>query len=356
MTRLSYPAVAAQQHPLADGSRVLAGCARGACAPDGDDLRYAEEIIDLHHRLQGRTVADGAWEWINTNWRAGYIDSIVSRDVPRLARYLATLFRNETSAGLVSYSFAALQKEGAARELENRIMLDLDTWREFTDQDDDALPYLDSPRVGSPFGLRIGDILISIDSPRHDYFACKINHLAHISSLPRPRILEIGGGYGGLCLQLLRRLHNVCYINCDLPETLYIAYYFLRKGVNAPIHWVLSDAAIEGYPETGLLFVPAQFAGNVRCQVDIAFNTNSLSEMERPSVEAYMALLHRLRPTWFMHSNSNFLLFPSSEMHVEVLASEFPIDRALYCELSRAIAPWQGASGRCREFVYKLSS
>ena len=74
--------------------------------------------------------------------------------------------------------------------------------------------------------------------------------------------------------------------------------------------------------------------------------------MARDTVFNYFALLNRLGPGFILHENSNWLLFQDSERHVEVLASEFPVDGSKYLEIAAAISPWRGAGGRYREYLF----
>ena len=178
------------------------------------------------------------------------------------------------------------------------------------------------------------------DQPRHDYFALKIANL-------HPRtVLEIGGGYGGLALQLSRRM-KIKYINIDLPETLYLINFFLSE-IGLDVKW-----AIDHIPEADVVLVPADRKHLLKTQIVLVFNSNSLSEMGKQTVAEYCNFINTIwKPKHFLHQNSNVLLFPNSPRHIEVLARDFPI-RGDYREIYRAIAPWQGAGGRYREFLYE---
>jgi hypothetical protein len=105
-------------------------------------------------------------------------------------------------------------------------------------------------------------------------------------------------------------------------------------------------------PRADIVLLPAGKTHLVH-KADIMFNANSLSEMGRETIEGYMRDMHRLKPRYFFHQNSNYLLFPKSQRHIEILASEFPIKKNLYRELYAALAPWQGAGGRYREYLYE---
>ena len=52
-------------------------------------------------------------------------------------------------------------------------------------------------------------------------------------------------------------------------------------------------------------------------------------------------------------NNSNFLAFPDSVRHIEILGKDFPIDFSIYSKIYQCISPFQGASGRYREFYFE---
>ena len=99
--------------------------------------------------------------------------------------------------------------------------------------------------------------------------------------------------------------------------------------------------------------MPASVHASIDCGIDIAYNSNSLSEMSREDIHSYFETIHRNKPGSIFHQNSNF--FPweeSSRGHVEILARDFPVDRVNYREVYRAVSPWMGARGRYREYLW----
>ena len=55
------------------------------------------------------------------------------------------------------------------------------------------------------------------------------------------------------------------------------------------------------------------------------------------------------------HENSNFLLFPESERHVELMADNFPINNQKFRLLAKYLTPFTGGDGRYREYIYESS-
>ena len=60
----------------------------------------------------------------------------------------------------------------------------------------------------------------------------------------------------------------------------------------------------------------------------------------------------KLQPDIIYHENSNFLLFPESERHIEILGADLPINRSIYYLDNINITPFNGGNGRYREFLF----
>lgn len=352
MKRCTYPYITRQKHPLATGRQVARSLKNGMREPDIEDMRLAEHILAIHAQIKEST-ADGEWKWINDNKRKNYLALLEKGNAAALARCLANMFRNDATFGIITSHIEALKTKADLRALENDILSDLDAFAEF-DGDPEKTKWLSRyERCGNMYGfLTHHKTVISADAPRHRHYANKITTLLRDAHIQKPTIVEIGGGYGGLCLDVILRSKGGRYINCDLPETLYLCYYFLKKAL--PAH-VSIGWAIESMPNTDIVLVPAHKKQLIK-KADIVFNANSLSEMGQRTVNEYFRLIHKLRPLYFMHQNSNFLLFPNSPRHIEVLASDFPIKESLYKKMYMALTPWQGASGRYREYLYQRIS
>lgn len=353
MQRKTFAKVAYQKHPDVAGVRVALSLQNGDTKASKEDVVIAEEILGVHEYLKKASVATGEWKWINDNKRSGYMEALDGGDKYELAEYLANMFRRDAAYGIITGDYEGIQKKEQQYELENQILLDLDVLEEFDGSTKEKMKWLKNyERYGNPFGyLTEKRELIIADAPRHVYFANRILGLFTDEKKSSPIVLEIGGGYGGLCLEVMRRAHfkKFQYINCDLPETLYMAYFFLKKALprSTTIGW-----ALEKMPNADVVLVPTQKKQLIK-KVDLIFNANSLSEMGKSTVWEYMDLLHKLKPTFFYHQNSNFVLFPGSIRHIEVISSEFPINLSLYKKVYMSLVPWQGAGGRYREYLYK---
>ena len=336
MKQMSYVRVSNETHPFSGGNKIDQA---NLNLPDLIDFKIIEEIIDVN-KLLGLEDVGGEWRYLNEIKRSTYIDALISNDSKSLVDLFINFFQANCGYGIMTPSFSEINQY----DLESQILWDLDALHEFSEMEfDDNILF--SSKIGAPYGLSIGNKIISPDSPRHLYFAQKLLKFNN-------DILEISGGYGGVIYFLNKLGFNKTYYNVDLPETLYISYYFLRKN-NINCKLVTSDNfQIE---EGTVYLIPHFLLSKIQEKIhfDTFFNANSLSEMDVNYVNQYFKIINNKRPHYILHSNSNFLVFPDSERHIEVLGKDFPIDYSYYKKIYQFISPFQGASGRYREFFYQ---
>ena len=121
-------------------------------------------------------------------------------------------------------------------------------------------------------------IVASLDTPRHDHYAVQI-----MRYLPDGgTLLEIGGGYGGVARQLYARGSAVRVVLCDLPETLYLAWYYLSETTGLRIAWWDDDLSAD------LVLVPDFDLRAWGGRPDMVFAAHSLSEMPPDVARGYM--------------------------------------------------------------------
>lgn len=310
--------------------------------PDAIDYQIVDEIIELN-KIIGPIDMGGAWKFYNENTRKNYVEALRNHDRETLSNLLPSFFQNECSSAIITPSINV----GKYFNLPNQMMWDLDALSEFSINEYD-LAVLNTPKIGSPFGIELDGNKILPDSARHLFFAEKLYNLSLENS---SSILEIGGGYGGLIYFLKKFLgFNQNYFNIDLPETLFVCYYYLRKN-NIPCEFLFDSKPLKD----GLVYlIPSVVYEDIvqNIEFDVFFNSASLSEMSKKVCFKYIEMLNKKSPKYILHCNSNFLAFPDSKIHLEILARDFPIDPSLYELLYKHISPFQGASGRYRIFQY----
>lgn len=343
--RKTFAKIAPYEHPDADTASFTPESVAPSDSHDDAITGELATIIEKGKILLGKS--DGEWRYLDLYKRGNYIDSIKQPKAVLLPTLFANMFRNDATYGIVTPSYVDVNEV----EVKNQILLDLDTCFEFTHLSKiDRLLF--ERNWGNPFGLLIDEKVLSPDSPRHYYFAEKMAAL--VAGTTKQRIVEIGGGYGGLALMFRRLLPTVPYVIVDLFETCLLQYYFLRKA-GLKVAFVLDSAEMPD-PDA-IAIVPTDISDtflSMFTDIGIVFNSRSLSEMSKDTIEHYFALIQlRLKPLYIYHENSNFLLFPDSVRHVEILASEFPIDPLRYRMEQMNVSPFMGGSGRYREFLYK---
>ena len=106
-----------------------------------------------------------------------------------------------------------------------------------------------------------------------------------------PRVLEIGGGYGGLARLCLQFNPRIAYVICDLEESLFIQGVFLSQHLGADKVKLGLPAALE----PGLVYlVPQTRADGLQgLRFDFAVNQQSMQEMTLQQVEHYCGILEK---------------------------------------------------------------
>ena len=111
----------------------------------------------------------------------------------------------------------------------------------------------------------------------------------------RPRILEIGGGYGALCSALTSIFSPSQYVICDLPESLLFSGLYLSLAQVRPLQ--LYAAADDLAPRAGaeICLLPNYLAQSALADAsfDLVVNTLSMSEMCPHQVAIYGAMISK---------------------------------------------------------------
>ena len=291
----------------------------------------------------------GEWEWLQENKQKEFIKSMISKDVKSISPFLTNMFRTEATYGYVSPSYADAIVD--PKQVSSDILSNIDSCAEFTDLSD--IKQLASS-FGNPYGLVSDNGVILPDTPRHFYYSHIISSL--IGSVSSPYIVEIGGGYGGLCLENWRRFSGECTIvSIDLMPSLIATYYFLNMN-GVPVNLVSQDEGeIKANFVNLICALDSDSLSRIIPKCDLIFNSRSLCEMGVDTVATYFEFINNCETGYFYHENSNFLLFPDSERHIEVMADDFPVDILKYTLQSKYITPFTGGDGRYREYIYKTA-
>ena len=201
-------------------------------------LKIKNYLVKNHYK----NSYGGTWEWIDLKKRSNHIKNSIKSE-KYFEFKLSNFFRNNLSFGIISSHWEKQKKKNWKKNLVSDILKNINSWEEFTKEKKEDYKYLDNSKdPGNPYGLLYQNNLVMIDTPRHDYYAKKIIDL--LKNKKNPLILEIGGGYGGLFNQLLKRKYKFKYINIDLFNTLMSNYYYIKsqhKNINISLKNKLSS-------------------------------------------------------------------------------------------------------------------
>ncbi len=109
------------------------------------------------------------------------------------------------------------------------------------------------------------------------------------------RIIEIGGGYGGLAYFLKKIFPNVEYYICDIPMSLYFSSIYLSLLTEADNLIYKGDKKELSKRRNGFTFVPNFFFKDLDSMTfDLAINTLSFAEMPISVVDNYVSGLSKM--------------------------------------------------------------
>ncbi len=148
------------------------------------------------------------------------------------------------------------------------------------------------PDIGAPYGVRAGNSLITMEHPEHLYVALRINH-AVLNYLQEKEgqslnLVEIGAGFGGLAywLKMLNGVKIKTYTIIDLPLINVLQGYFLAKAFGYSTVKLYGENSNNN---TRISIVPTfAFQTEIKMDVDVLINENSMPEMSEEIVENYI--------------------------------------------------------------------
>ena len=314
-----------------------------------------EEIQKFYKKFNQMNKFGGTWEWIDKEKRKNIFQDTF-KNYKDVVKKFNEFFKNELSYGIISSHWEKEKTNLWKKKLISDLLKNISAWEEFVKDKKSDYKFLDSKNdPGSPYGLFYKKQLILYDTPRHDYYAKKIIDIFK-DQRKIPVIIEIGGGYGGLLSQLIKRKFKFKYINIDLNNTLVTNYYYIKKKYKN-INISFQDKVKKNdFHKKDIIFIPfsKDLFNKINLKADLVYNSNSFSEMNKGILYKYFKLINKIfLPQYILHQNSNILLYPKSKMHIEVQSKNFPINKLKYKKIYSGLSLFQGGSGRYREFLYK---
>jgi hypothetical protein len=281
-----------------------------------EDVVLCERLIGAFTAAENKAgpaeASPGIWGWIRDTHHHRLADTLERHDALELARLLASMFQeefvwgitgrhdlryHETALGLRILSLKSLDVLVSLAEAVGAVPVETPGQAglafdrgiaELLANIDEALGFrVDFPSVGAPYGLIADGHLITLDTPDQIYGALRLDQARRNYLLPRPesstRIVEIGGGYGGMCYWLLHMCpNNTLYTIIDLPIMNVLQGYFLAHAQGAKtVSFFGEDAGlVRVLPDSTLAEVDTPF--------DVLVNKDSMPEMSDDTMTSYL--------------------------------------------------------------------
>ena len=302
-------------------------------------MTVLNQIIERYQRY-GWSEPVGEWGVIQSAYRQELRDALDTGDVDALDTVLSVMFRGKLAYGLTS------APEDLEKMLPQQLTWRLALWAKVIDVPD--IERLAATDAGDPIVIHataLGGNVVPImpDVMRFDSYARRI-----VNVLPSGVVLEIGSGYGGVALQLLRSSTDIQIVLCDIPETLYLAYYWLSKSTERSVAWWDDD------PAADVVLLPCGELWGSGIDPDLVFSAHSLSGMDSETIDGYMGWLGMTNARYFYHDDVAETVEGvwMTSVFPEVLIGDIEPPEG-FVEQWRENTPWMGLSDRFLEMFYE---
>lgn len=281
---------------------------------DEVDLAIAARLIAAHRAPRAQAEDENMWAWISENRQRELAEKLAGDDPRDLARLLVAMFREDFVLGMAQGplvwransrledrawalksvdSLVSLAEAAGVVPVENPEQggsgLALGAGLEdLVAKLEDVLGFrLDFPDVGAQSGLAVDGRLITPSTPDQIYAALRLDEAIRVNldgePSARPRVTEIGGGYGALCYWFLQRHPGVAsYTIVDLPLVNAIQGYFLARALGP------ESVSFHGEEPSLVRILPDHALGEVAAPCDAMLNKDSMPEMPRAAMMEYL--------------------------------------------------------------------
>lgn len=149
---------------------------------------------------------------------------------------------------------------------------------------------IEAPKVGGARGVVLGDRFLTREVCSQIYTAYRIRQVLNATQERLPlHILEVGGGYGGLCLWLHRMLGDRIgsYTIVDLPITNAVQAYFLSNTLGKEVG-LYAESRMSSENAGGVNLVPHFALTELSGPYNLFLNQDSMPELPAIEVERYI--------------------------------------------------------------------
>jgi putative sugar O-methyltransferase len=204
------------------------------------------------------------------------------------------------------------------------------------------LENLASNTFGNPYGIYLENKFIRNGADYQYFYALKLEELCNKSDFKMKKVVEIGGGYGGVASYLLQNSKISQYINYDLPENLALATYTLMTIFPEEDFLLYGEEGSEDIKSCSkrIVMLPAHEIKNLSTRdLSVGFNSFSFSEMSFRTAKNYIDLLSNLKIPYIFHVNhvknsrtSADNLIPSGYHLQERIPANWNLGRSSTCD------------------------
>ena len=155
---------------------------------------------------------------------------------------------------------------------------------------------MQSDRLAEPpsgIGYPHKDGLVSWDALRYLSVIRDLLEAKVLDERARIRIVEIGGGYGGLCRMVATLNPQVEYSIVDLEETLFFSKSYLDRALPDYDVRLIRHASELQFGEKCVNLIPQHLADELDGEFDLAVNHQSMQEMEVAQIDRYCDFISR---------------------------------------------------------------
>lgn len=191
------------------------------------------------------------------------------------------------------------------------------------------------------FGYEINRQLVTVDLIRYMQVLSDLHRAEILNRNDSPRILEIGGGYGGLASTCMNYNPKTIYIISDLEETMFFQAIYLSNRFDFDSVELCPDGISPGH-----VFVPGRFYLLPQSYsdtlpsacVDIVINQQSLQEMAPEQIRHYFEVVRKV---------SRYFYSCNMDQHDQAVVKKLGIVSDLQTMLDHEFrsVKWQSRSG-----------
>ncbi len=285
-----------------------------------EELELCQRLIAAYSKASERDrvtrSTEGMWSWIFDTCQRELAATLERGDAEALARLMASMFQRDfllglASGPLISHTHSKLASRIWCLKSFDMLVSLAEALSvvpvENPEQGSTGLAFeagvgellvrlerklgfrLDFPDVGAPAGLAVEGRLITPDTPEQIYAAVRLDeaiclHLDRRADAANAlRVVEIGGGDGGMCYWYLKRRDGVAsYTIVDLPIVNVIQGYFLARALGP------KRVSFHGEPPTQVKIAPDFALAEVESPFEVLVNKDSMPEMPRVTMMDYL--------------------------------------------------------------------